>query len=314
VVEAGVPAGELPRRVTIDDSHDGDRLDLALAVTLGISRAQASSLVDSGRVSRNGRPGKKSDRVSAGDVVTLAAADVSSQAEVAPVTIPVLYRDDHIVVVDKPPHVAVHPAPGWDGPTVTAGLAAQGISLSQLGPAERQGVVHRLDGGTSGVMVLAASDMAYQRLKDAFHDRLVEKTYRALVQGYPDPSSGTIDAPIGRHPSSSWKFAITTGGKPAVTHYDTLQVFPGATLVEVVLETGRTHQIRVHFQAERHPLVGDGLYGADPTLSERLGLTRQWLHAVALAFAHPATGQRVEFRSEPSPDLLRALDLLEEGL
>ena len=308
------PAGKLPRRVSLDAGLDGERLDLALGATLGISRAQATALLEAGRVLRANRPAKKSDRVSAGDVVTLTPPEESDVSPAAPVTIPLLFRDDHIVVIDKPAHVAVHPAPGWDGPTVTAGLAAQGISLSRLGPAERQGVVHRLDSGTSGVMVLAVSDLAYHKLKAAFHDRLVEKTYRALVQGYPDPSSGTIDAPIGRHPTSSWKFAITTDGKPAVTHYDTLDVFPGATLVEVQLETGRTHQIRVHFQAERHPLVGDGLYGADPTLSERLGLTRQWLHAVALSFAHPATGERVEFRSEPSPDLLRALDLLNVGM
>jgi 23S rRNA pseudouridine1911/1915/1917 synthase len=277
-----------------------------------MSRSSASAAIEQGRVSRNGKPVKKSDRVEASDWLVIASAEPRlSDAGQERVDVPILFRDDHIVVVDKPPHIAVHPAPGWDGPTITQELAREGISLSQMGPVERQGVVHRLDSGTSGVMVLAVSDLAYQALKAAFHDRTVSKGYRALVQGYPDPSSGTIDAPIGRHPSSSWKFAVTTGGKPAITHYDTREVFPGATLVDIELETGRTHQIRVHFQAERHPLVGDGLYGADPTFTKRLGLTRQWLHAVRLGFHHPATGEWVEFSSEPSPDLQHALDALE---
>lgn len=277
-----------------------------------MSRSQASTAIEQGRVSRNGRPVKKSDRATTGDTLLIASREHPDRgAWQEHIAVPIIFRDDHIVVVDKPPHVAVHPAPGWDGPTIIQELARQGITLSQMGPVERQGVVHRLDSGTSGVMVLAVSDLAYQALKTAFHDRTVNKRYRALVQGYPDPSSGTIDAPIGRHPGSSWKFAVTTDGKPAVTHYDTREVFAGATLVDIELETGRTHQIRVHFHAERHPLVGDGLYGADPTLTTRLGLRRQWLHAVSLGFRHPATGEWVEFSSEPSPDLARALDALE---
>lgn len=278
-----------------------------------MSRSRASALIDEGLVTSGGQAAKKSDRVSSGDIL-LVSPKVSSTADegsAVDTPVPIIFSDEDIVVVDKPPHIAVHPAPGWDGPTVTAQLARAGVSLSSLGPAERRGVVHRLDGGTSGVMVLAKSDRAYQSLKAAFHDREVKKKYRALVQGYPDPSSGTIDAPIGRHPASSWKFAVTTGGKPAATHYDTVEVFAGATLVDIELETGRTHQIRVHFQAERHPLVGDGLYGADPTFAARLGLTRQWLHAVSLGFRHPATGEWVEFTSDPSSDLTAALHALE---
>jgi 23S rRNA pseudouridine1911/1915/1917 synthase len=298
-----------PRRIVVDT--DGQRLDQLLATTLDIPRSKVVDWFDGGLVRVDGTPAKKSDRVSSGQVVVVEPPAKPSGEPQATVEVPIIYRDEHIVVVDKPPHVAVHPAPGWDGPTVIGQLTRAGVTLSEMGPAERHGVVHRLDGGTSGVMVLAASDLAYQALKAAFHDRRVEKKYRALVQGYPDPSSGTIDAPVGRHPSSSWKFAVTTHGKHAVTHYDTVEVFPGATLVDVELETGRTHQIRVHFQAERHPLVGDGLYGADPTFTERLGLTRQWLHAVSLAFDHPGSGQRVEFHSEPAEDLRRALGLLE---
>jgi 23S rRNA pseudouridine1911/1915/1917 synthase len=305
------PVGS-PGRVQVGQSLDGERIDAAVAVLTGMSRSQATSAIEHGRVSRNGKPVKKSDRVATGDRLVIEQETPSGyDASSDRVTVPIIFRDDHILVVDKPPHIAVHPAPGWDGPTITQELALEGIGLSQMGPVERHGVVHRLDSGTSGVMVLAVSDLAYQSLKAAFYDRTVSKRYRALVQGYPDPSSGTIDAPIGRHPSSSWKFAVTTGGKPAVTHYDTREVFPGATLVDIELETGRTHQIRVHFQAERHPLVGDGLYGADPTFTKRLGLNRQWLHAVSLGFRHPATGEWVEFASDPSPDLAHALDALE---
>ena len=305
-------SGSSPQSVHVDQSLDGERIDTVVAAVSGMSRSQATSAIEQGRVFRHGKPVKKSDRVAAGDRVVIHAEEKpDSDGADNRIAVPVIYRDDHIVVIDKPAHIAVHPAPGWDGPTITQELAHEGIRLAQMGPVERQGVVHRLDSGTSGVMVLATSDLAYQALKTAFHDRTVTKHYRALVQGYPDPSSGTIDAPIGRHPSSSWKFAVTTFGKPAVTHYDTREVFPGATLVDIELETGRTHQIRVHFQAERHPLVGDGLYGADPTFTKRLGLTRQWLHAVSLSFTHPATGERVEFTSEPSPDLLHALDALE---
>jgi len=307
----GVAGGSL-ERVQIDESVDGDRVDSALAALTGVSRTHATAAIEQGRVLRRGQPVKKSDRVATGDVLVIVPeVTPDSQGIDQHIPVPIIFRDEHIVVIDKPPHIAVHPAPGWDGPTITQELVRQGITLSTMGPVERHGVVHRLDSGTSGVMVLAASDVAYQSLKAAFHDRTVKKHYRALVQGYPDPSSGTIDAPIGRHPSSSWKFAVTTGGKPAVTHYDTREVFPGATLVDIELETGRTHQIRVHFQAERHPLVGDGLYGADPTFTTRLGLTRQWLHAVSLGFHHPATGQWVEFASEPSPDLRDALSALD---
>ena len=305
-------SGDLRVPIQVDHSLDGERIDSALAALTGMSRSRVSAAIDQGRVLRNGKPVKKSDRVVTGDRLSIGSDEAhESDASLERIPVPIIFRDDHIVVVDKPPHIAVHPAPGWDGPTITQELALEGISLSQMGPVERQGVVHRLDGGTSGVMVLAVSDLAYHALKSAFHDRTVKKKYRALVQGYPDPSSGTIDAPIGRHPSSSWKFAVTTGGKAAITHYDTREVFPGATLVDIELETGRTHQIRVHFQAERHPLVGDGLYGADPTFTERLGLTRQWLHAVSLSFHHPATGEWVEFTSDPSPDLLHAVEALE---
>lgn len=222
----------------------------------------------------------------------------------------IVHDDDDIVVVDKPVGVAAHPSAGWEGPTVIGALAAAGYRVATSGPPERAGVVHRLDAGTSGLMVVAKSELAYRELKRQFHDREVEKIYHAVVQGHPDPSSGTIDAPIGRHPGSAWKFAVVSGGKPSVTHYDTLEAFPGASLIEIHLETGRTHQIRVHMAAQRHPCVGDAMYGADPTLSARLGLSRQWLHAMRLGFRHPATGQPVEFESRYPDDLQHALTVL----
>jgi 23S rRNA pseudouridine1911/1915/1917 synthase len=193
---------------------------------------------------------------------------------------------------------------------VVGGLAAAGYRVATSGAAERQGVVHRLDVGTSGLMVVAKSEGAYSRLKQAFREREVDKTYHALVQGHPDPLSGTIDAPIGRHPTSDHRWAVVAGGRPSVTHYQVLEAFRGASLVEVRLETGRTHQIRVHFAALRHPCVGDLTYGADPVLAARLGLTRQWLHAVRLRFVHPTTGEPVEFTSDYPDDLARALDRL----
>jgi len=193
---------------------------------------------------------------------------------------------------------------------VLQGLLAAGHTLATSGAAERQGIVHRLDANTSGLMVLAKSEPAYSALKQAFRDRTVDKRYHALVQGHPDPLRGTVDAPIGRHPSGDGRFAVIAGGRPSVTHYDTLEAFRGASLVSVHLETGRTHQIRVHMTAIRHPCVGDLLYGADPTLSARLGLTRQWLHAVSLTFAHPSGGGEVSFTSTYPPDLTHALDLL----
>ena len=174
---------------------------------------------------------------------------------------------------------------------MTAGLAAMGHRIATSGAAERQGVVHRLDVGTTGLMVVAKSERAYTRLKWAFKEREVEKIYHAVVQGQLDPLRGTIDAPIDRHPNHAYKWAVMVGGRDSITHYDTLEAFAGASLLEVRLETGRTHQIRVHLASLRHPCVGDLTYGADPTLSARLGLARQWLHARSLGFAHPATGE-----------------------
>jgi 23S rRNA pseudouridine1911/1915/1917 synthase len=302
------------RRVPVPDGLDGERLDSALARMFGLSRTQAQDLVGTGAVLVDGSPAAKSARVRAGDwlEVTLPPPPVplSARPEAVP-GLEILYEDADIVVVDKPVGVAAHPTPGWNGPTVLQGLLAAGHTVATSGAAERQGIVHRLDAGTTGVMVVAKSERAYSVLKQAFRDRAVDKRYHALVQGHPDPLRGTIDAPIGRHPSGDGRFAIVSDGRPSVTHYDTLEAFRAASLLEVRLETGRTHQIRVHMAAVRHPCVGDRLYGADPVLAERLGLSRQWLHAVRLGFAHPADGRHVEFSSPYPADLAAALATLE---
>lgn len=300
------------RRFPVPPGVAGERADVALARLLGFTRTFSADILDAGGVSADGVTLVKSDRMTEG-----ADLDVSWQPKREPVVVAravsslsIVFEDDDIVVVDKPVGVTAHPSVGWDGPTVLGALAAAGIRVSTSGPAERAGIVHRLDAGTSGLMVVAKSDIAYTHLKRAFHDREVNKIYHAIAQGHPDPLSGTIDAPIGRHPGARWKFAVTNTGKPSVTHYETLEAFPGASLLEIHLETGRTHQIRVHLAAQRHPCVGDEMYGADPTMSKRLGLTRQWLHAMRLGFQHPTSGEKVEFTSSYPQDLAHALDVL----
>jgi 23S rRNA pseudouridine1911/1915/1917 synthase len=292
----------------------GMRVDAGLARLLGLSRTAAATLADDGDVDIDGKTAGKSDKLTAG-----AWLDVRLPAPKPPPENPVefvegmtiLYSDDDMVAVDKPPGVAAHATVGWEGQSVLGGLAAAGFRISTSGIHERQGIVQRLDVGTSGVMVVAISERAYTVLKRAFKQRTVDKRYHALVQGHPDPSSGTIDAPIGRHRGHDWKFAVTRDGRHSITHYDTVEAFTAASLLDIHLETGRTHQIRVHFAALHHPCVGDLTYGADPTLADKLGLQRQWLHARSLAFAHPADGRRMEITSPYPADLQHALDVLQ---
>jgi 23S rRNA pseudouridine1911/1915/1917 synthase len=301
------------RSMPVPDGLDGMRLDQGIARMFGLSRTGAADLIDAGDVEVDGAVKAKSDRLKAGSWLEVALPAPPVPVEIVPETVTgmsVVYSDDDIVVVDKPVGVAAHPSPGWTGPTVIGGVAALGHRVSTSGAAERQGVVHRLDVGTTGLMTVAKSERAYSALKRAFKEREVDKHYHAVVQGHPDPLRGTIDAPIDRHPSHDYKFAVVAGGRPSITHYDTLEAFPAATLVDVRLETGRTHQIRVHFAALRHPCVGDLTYGADPTLAARLGLGRQWLHAVRLGFVHPGTGNYVEFESPYPSDLDSALTVL----
>lgn len=295
------------------ESLAGVRLDVAVAELTDLSRSQCATLVDQGDVWVRGQNQPRSYKVKAGDRIEVEIpAPRSEFAQPTPVDMTILSMDDDIVVVDKPAGVAAHPSVGWEGPDVLGALNALGISLTTFGPAERQGIVHRLDVGTSGVMVLARSERAYTHLKAAFKERTVSKVYHALVQGHPFPDKGTIDAPIARDNRHSWRMAVIEGGRASVTHYETIETLAGAALLEIHLETGRTHQIRVHTSALHHPCIGDPLYGADMKLAGKLGLDRQWLHACTLSFTHPAGGD-VSFTSPYPPDLAHALETMREG-
>ena len=299
----------------VPDGIAGMRLDAGVSRILGLSRTVVATLADAGDVTVDGVAVGKSHKLAAGSWldVLLPEPDEPLRVEPTPVEdLSVIYHDSDIIVVDKPVGVAAHPSLGWSGPTVVGALDAAGFRISTSGAAERQGIVSRLDVGTSGLMVVAASEHGYTLLKRAFRDREVDKGYHALVQGHLDPPTGTIDAAIGRHRGADWKFAVTANGKPSITHYDTLEMFAAASLLDIHLETGRTHQIRVHFSALHHPCCGDLTYGADPVLASRLGLERQWLHARSLGFAHPADGRWVEFVSPYPADLQHALDVLRD--
>ena len=301
------------RLLPVPDGLAGERVDAGLAKLLGLSRSVCADMITDGLVSQNGKVVAKSDRLLPEAYLEVTLPQPKNRLEIVPVEVEdfkIIYQDEDIIVIDKPAGVASHPSVGWDGPTVPGALLALGIQIATSGAQERQGIVQRLDVGTSGLMTLAKSEIAYSRLKQAFRDRTVHKVYHAVIQGLADPLAGTFDAPIGRHPKAEFKFAVMNDGKHSVTHYETLEAFPAASLVEVVLETGRTHQIRVHFSAFRHPLVGDTMYGADPKLAAKVHLDRQWLHAKKLSFIHPTRGETVEFESDYPADLAKALDIL----
>ena len=293
----------------IDETLDGERCDVGLSRLTGESRANCVTLIEQSRVTINSKVAQKSARLSFGDVIEVDLPDPDLHEAEPTVVLPIVFEDDSFVVIDKPAGVAAHPSQGWSGPTVTGSLEAMGTVLTSYGPSERKGIVHRLDVGTSGLMVVTKSERAYVSIKDQFRDRSVDKIYHTLIQGRLDPINGTIEAPIDRHPTSSYRFAIMSGGRPSITHYDTLESFAYASLLEVHLETGRTHQIRVHMSGLRHSCCGDLTYGADPTLAAKLKLDRQWLHAVRLGFTHPISGDQVNFSSPYAPDLANSLEL-----
>lgn len=304
------------RTVPVPDGLAGERVDVGIARLFGISRTRAAEIVMAGGVDLDGAAPARSTRLEPGMMLTVEIPTERPAVEVRPMIAPgmeLVHEDADIVVVDKPVGVAAHPSAGWDGPTVLGHLAAAGVSITAGGPPERRGIVSRLDVGTSGLMVIAKSERAYPVLKAAFSERRVDKIYHAVAQGHLDPAEGTIEAPIGRSPHHDYKYAVMSTGKHAVTRYTVTEQLHGADLLRIKLETGRTHQIRVHMSAMRHPLVGDPLYGSDPTLAERLGLARQWLHAMELSFEHPTRGECVSFTSHHPADLHRALEALREG-
>ncbi len=305
------------RTLSVPEGVAGERIDSALTRVLGLSRTAVVKLLEDGDITTGGKAMPKSDRVTAGQVIdVLMPAPINTDP--IPLTplegLTVVYDDQDIVVIDKPIGCAAHPSPGWTGPTVVGALLAAGYSISTSGPAERQGIVHRLDVGTSGLMIVAKSDQAFHVLKDAFRNRTVEKIYHAMVQGHMDPTTGTIDAPIDRHPKEDHRFAVVATGKESITHYEVIEFYRGVSMVKIELETGRTHQIRVHFSALHHPLVGDTTYGADPVLAKSLQMSRPWLHAAELRFAHPVTGQALNFHAPYPADLTRSLALLSDAV
>ena len=297
-------------RATVPAEAAGRRLDEALAALAGVSRAAAARWVTEGRVTVDGRRRPKAYRLEGGECLAWEPppppppAD-RPQAEAIPLE--VRYEDEHLLVVSKPAGLVVHPAPGHaTGTLVNALLGREGGRLSRAGGADRPGIVHRLDRDTSGLLLVAKDDLTHLALAQALAAREVERAYLALVQGDPG-AAGTVDAPIGRHPRDRKRMAVVAGGRRAVTHWRTRERFPAVTLVDVRLETGRTHQIRVHFASLRHPLVGDRAYGADPALARRLGLARPFLHAWRLALTHPVTGERLELTDPLPADLQGAL-------
>ena len=301
------------RSILITEEFDGERVDSALAKILEISRSTVADLLNSGDVLQGKKPLSKSDRLQPGDRLTVVMPAPFDPLELRPTPIEeleIVYDDDDVVVVNKPVGCAAHASPGWTGPTVVGALIARGYRISTSGPQERQGIVQRLDAGTSGLMLLAKNETSYNNMKNQFRNRTVKKVYHTLVQGHVDPSEGTIDAPIGRHPREDYRFAVVADGKPSITHYSLIEYYSSASLLRVELETGRTHQIRVHFNALRHPLVGDLAYGADPVLAARLEIKRPWLHAIELTFNQPATDERITLSAPLPDDLKRALELL----
>jgi len=304
------------RVLNVPDGLAGERLDAAIARMFGVSRTRAAELVADGQVQLDGASVSKSERVLPGAVIEVTIPSLADPLEVTPEIvegIKIVHDDESIVVIDKPVGVAVHPSPGWTGPTVVGHLKAAGFRISTSGAKEREGIVQRLDVGTSGLMVIAKSEQAYSLLKNAFRNRTPTKVYHALVQGHPDPLEGTVDAPIGRHPKHDYKMAVMADGRHSITHYETLEAHRFASLLEIHLETGRTHQIRVHMSALKHPCVGVLTYGADPVLAKRVGLERQWLHAVRLGFEHPSTGEYVEYTSPYPDDLQHALHVIRDA-
>ena len=300
-----MPIGFVPEGLT--DS----RADAGAARLFGISRSRVEQAASEGRLMMDGVAIHKSERLRAGAMLEVDIEERAVQIRPALVEgMAIVYDDADLVVVDKPAGIAAHPSLGWEGPSVVEHLAAAGFDLCPVGPPERKGIVSRLDVGTSGLMVVAKSEMAYTALKKAFSDREVHKIYHGLVQGYPEPSAGTIDAPIGHARTGEWKMAIDAAGRAAITHYSTIRRVFKASLLKIKLETGRTHQIRVHMAAIRHPCVGDLLYGADPHLADDVGLHRQWLHAVELGFTHPRSGEEMVFTCEYPEDLVHCLTVL----
>ena len=303
-------------KLTVPKELDGERVDSALSTLLGLSRSAIVKLLEANEVNLGHRKLTKSDRVESGNIITVLLPDdqVGEAIPLTPLEMEIVYQDTDLVIVNKPVGCAAHPSPGWSGPTVIGALIAAGVPITSSGPAERQGIVQRLDVGTSGLMMVAKTDAAYLKLKDMFRNREIKKIYHALAQGHVEPSIGTIDAPIDRHPKEDYKMAVVLDGKPSITHYEVIEYYRSVSLLKLELETGRTHQIRVHMSAIRHPLVGDLTYGADPNLAAEIGVNRPWLHAQALEFTHPLSGLPISVSANYPRDLTDSLARLSDAV
>ncbi|HTX60086.1 MAG TPA: RluA family pseudouridine synthase [Verrucomicrobiae bacterium] len=287
----------------------GKRTDVVVARLSGASRSLVAEAVRRGAVTVNGEPAKASRPLEAGDVLAYEIAQrepLVARAEA--IDVPVVYEDDDLIVVDKPAGMVTHPAHGTTGGTLVNALLARIESLP--GDAVRPGLVHRLDRDTSGLLVVAKNDTTLSKLGIAMKARRIKREYLGLVHGVPEHARGTIEGPIGRDPHHRLKYAIVQGGKPAVTHYETVAVFPKHAELVFRLETGRTHQIRVHLAAMGHPILNDPVYGRE---EPRYGLPGQALHAWRLSFVHPRTGERLAFEVDPPPEYTRARALLRHG-
>ena len=291
---------------TVDESEAGERVDVFLAARSAITRTAAQRALKLGAVTVNGTDVRPSYRLEPNDVVAgelPEASVVAPEAEDIPVT--VRYSDDHLLVISKPAGLVTHPARGHESGTLVNALLGLGGTLSNQGSV-RPGIVHRLDKDTSGLLLVAKDDTTQEALVEAIRRREVERRYLALVRGSPGSASGTIEAPVGRHPTKRRLMAVVAGGKPSVTHYSVVGEAEGRSLLDVTLGTGRTHQIRVHLSHLGHPVLGDRVYGGYSQAVRDLGLERPFLHAWKLAFVHPATGEDVEV-TEPLPGDLAAV-------
>ena len=286
----------------------GRRLDHVLAERLDESRSQVALRIREQRVLLDGAPARKSARVEPGQQISVLAAQ--QRRAPAPPPVPVRWADEHLAIVAKPAGLVVHPGAGVADGTLVDALRAQGLALADTGDPQRPGIVHRLDRGTSGLLLVASSAAAVAPLQAAIAARTVTRRYVALVDGVPSPARATIDAPLARERQRRTRMGVDPSGRRAVTHYDVVEAFTGAALLDVRLETGRTHQIRAHLAAIGHPVCGDAAYGAARGRAERLGLDRPALHAARLTLAHPVSGASVDV-SEPLPaDLEAALAVL----
>ncbi len=300
----------MTRELTAATEHAGVRLDAFLSADGALTRSQAARLIAEGRVRVNGKPATKSARLSGGETVTV---DVPQLRETAlpPQDIPldVVYEDDDVIVVNKPTGLVVHPAPGHpDGTLVNALLHHCGDSLSGIGGEKRPGIVHRIDRDTSGLIIAAKNDAAHLALSAQLKDHSLSRTYECLVTGNMKQDSGTVDAPIGRSSADRKKMAVVPTGRRAVTHWEVVARYPGVTHLRCRLETGRTHQIRVHMAHIGHPILGDTVYGAKKPVP---GLTGQCLHATGLRFIHPRTGEPVELHCPLPPEFTAMLQKLQ---